>query len=218
MILETLPVGALEVNCYVLGCERTRQAVVIDPGDNARAIQAVLQRHGLTLAAILATHAHFDHVLAGRPLQRATAAPFYLHPAERPMLEMMQRMTMAWLGYDPGEPPTVDGDLVPGRPISFGAETLEVRFTPGHSPGSVTLVHHAGRRAFTGDALFAGGVGRTDLPGGHAPTLLASIREQILTLPGDYAVLPGHGPATTVEEEALNNPFLTEVGWWTTEA
>ncbi|MEJ5197514.1 MAG: MBL fold metallo-hydrolase [Anaerolineae bacterium] len=215
MILETLSVGALEVNCYILGCERTRQAVVIDPGDNARAIQAVLARHHLAPVAILATHAHFDHILAGRPLQRATGAAFYLHPAERPMLEAMQRMTMAWLGYDPGEPPIVDGDLIPGQPICFGEEVLEVRFTPGHSPGGVTLVHHAGRRAFTGDALFAGGVGRTDLPGGHAPTLLASIREQILTLPGDYVVLPGHGPATTVEEEALNNPFLTEVGWWT---
>ncbi len=214
MILETLVVGTLEVNCYILGCERTRQAVVIDPGDDARAIQAVLRRHNLTLVAILATHAHFDHLLAGRPLQQATGAAFYLHPAERSMLEVMPRMTMAWLGYDPGEPPTVDGDLLPGRPVVFGDETLEVRFTPGHSPGGVTLVHHAGRRAFTGDALFAGGIGRTDLPGGHAATLLASIRAQILSLPADYVVLPGHGPATTVGEEALTNPFLLESDLW----
>jgi glyoxylase-like metal-dependent hydrolase (beta-lactamase superfamily II) len=213
MIRETLIVGALQVNCYILGCERTRQAVVIDPGDNAPAIQAALRKHGLTLTALLATHAHFDHVLAGRPLQEATGASFHLHPAERPLLAVMRSMTQAWLGYDPGDPPEVSGELAPGRPVVFGDETLEVRATPGHSPGGVTFVHHATRRAFTGDALFAGGIGRTDLPGGDLRTLLAGIREQILTLPDDYAVLPGHGPASTVGEERWSNPYLSEDGW-----
>lgn len=208
MILETLVVGALQVNCYIVGCAQTRQALVIDPGDNAAAILAVLRKHGLTLTAIVATHAHFDHVLAGRALQEATAAPFYVHPAERSLLAMMRGMALAWLGHDPGEPPQVNGELTPDRPVVFGAETLEVRATPGHSPGGVTLVHHAGRRAFTGDALFAGSVGRTDLPGGDWPTLLAAVRTQILTLPDDYLVLPGHGPTSTVGAERRTNPYL----------
>ena len=213
MILETIIVGALQVNCYLLGCERTRQAVVIDPGDNAPAIQAALRKRGLTLTAILATHVHFDHVLAARPLQEATGASFYLHPAERPILAAMRGMTQAWLGYDPGAPPEVSGELAPGQPVVFGDEMLEVRATPGHSPGGVTFIHHASRRAFTGDALFAGGIGRTDLPGGDLRILLAGIREQILTLPDDYAVFPGHGPASTVGEERQSNPYLSEDGW-----
>ncbi len=215
MILETLTVGPLQVNCYLLGCAQTQQAIVLDPGDNAAAIQAALRRHGLKLVAILATHAHFDHVMAARPLQEATSAPFRLHPAERPLLAMMRRMALAWLGYDPGEPPEVNGDLLAGRPVIFGAETLEVRFTPGHSPGGVSLIHHASRRVFTGDALFAGGIGRTDLPGGDLPTLLASIRDQLLTLPDDYVVLSGHGPASTIGEERETNPYLVEDAWWT---
>jgi glyoxylase-like metal-dependent hydrolase (beta-lactamase superfamily II) len=213
MILETLIVGALQVNCYLLGCEQTRRAIIIDPGDNIKAIQAALRKHDLTLVSILATHAHFDHVLAGRPLQQATAAPFCLHPAERPILAAMRHMAMAWLGYDPGDPPHVDGDLAPGEPVAFGSETLEVRFTPGHSPGGVTFVHHASRRAFTGDALFAGSIGRPDLLGGDLPTLLSAIRSEILTLPDDYAVLSGHGPASTVGEEREGNPYLVEGGW-----
>jgi glyoxylase-like metal-dependent hydrolase (beta-lactamase superfamily II) len=213
MILETLTVGALQVNCYLLGCAHSRQAVVIDPGDNAPAIQAALRKRGLTLTALLATHAHFDHVLAGRLLQEATGAPFYLDPGERPVLATMRGMTRAWLGYDPGDPPEVGGDLALGRPIVFGEEALEVRATPGHSPGGVTFIHHASRRAFTGDALFAGGIGRTDLPGGDLRTLLTAIRSQILTLPDDYSVLPGHGSASTVGEERQSNPYLSEDGW-----
>jgi hydroxyacylglutathione hydrolase len=213
MILETVVVGALQVNCYVLGCEQTRQAVVIDPGDELPAIRAALRKHDLALTRIIVTHAHFDHMLAARPLQDVTGAPFYLHPAERPILEMMRRMTLAWMAFDPGEPPRIDGELAPVRPISFGTEMLEVRLTPGHSPGGVTFVHQASRRAFTGDALFAGSIGRTDLPGGDLALLLSSIRAEILTLPDDMAVLSGHGPASTVGVEKRNNPFLADGGW-----
>jgi glyoxylase-like metal-dependent hydrolase (beta-lactamase superfamily II) len=213
MILETIVVGALQVNCYVLGCERTRLAVVIDPGDNADAIQTVLRQHGLTLDRIIATHAHFDHVLAARFLQEATGVSFLLHAAERPLLATMRRMTLAWLGLDPGEPPRIDGELVAGEHIAFGAEALEIRHTPGHSPGSLTFVHHPSQRAFTGDALFAGSIGRADLPGGDMGILLGAIRSQILTLPDDYAVLPGHGPASTVGQERKSNPFLVSSGW-----
>ncbi len=208
MIFETLAVGMLEVNCYVLGCERTQRAVVIDPGDEAPAILRTLQRHGLTLDRILATHAHFDHLLGCRPLMETTGAPFYVHPGDRPLVAAMQRTSMAWLGYDPGEPPDITGDLAAGEVVRVGDIALEVRHTPGHSPGGVTLVEHATRRAFTGDALFAGSVGRVDLAGGHGPTLTVSIETQILSLPDDYAVLPGHGPATTVGQERRTNPYL----------
>jgi glyoxylase-like metal-dependent hydrolase (beta-lactamase superfamily II) len=207
MILETLIVGALQVNCYLLGCEQTRRAVVIDPGDSARAIQAVLRRHNLTVDRIVVTHGHFDHLLAAHPLQEATGAPFFIHEGDAPLLEMMQRTSMAWLGYDPGSPPQVSGYLQPGDVIEVGEIALELRATPGHSAGGVTLVDYAGRRAFTGDALFRGSIGRTDLDGDF-PTLLDSIRSQILTLPDDFAVLSGHGPATTVGEERETNPFL----------
>jgi hydroxyacylglutathione hydrolase len=213
MILETVVVGALQVNCYVLGCEQTRQAVVIDPGDELPVIRAALRKHDLSLARIIVTHAHFDHMLAARPLQDATGAPFYLHTAERPVLEIMRRMTLAWMAFDPGEPPHIDGELTPSQPVSFGVESLEVRLTPGHSPGGVTFVHYASRCAFTGDALFAGSIGRTDLPGGDLDLLLSSIRAEILTLPDDLAVLSGHGPPSTVGAERRGNPFLANGGW-----
>ncbi len=184
-------------------------AIVIDPGDEAEAILAALDQHALILARILATHGHFDHLLACRALQERTGAPFYLHPADRPLVAALRRTCMAWLGYDPGQPPDITGDLAVGETIQIGEIMLEVRHTPGHSPGSVTLVDHAGRRAFTGDALFAGSIGRTDLPGGDMQTLLDGIRAQILSLPDDYAVLSGHGPVSTVGDERQSNPFLT---------
>ncbi len=212
MKVIVLPVGALQVNCYVLGCHQTGRAVVIDPGDNAEAIQDALRRHDLRLDRILATHAHFDHLLACRELQAATGAPFFLHPNDRPLMAVMRRTCLAWLGYDPGQPPEVHGDLTPGETVQVGEMALEVRHTPGHSPGSVTLIDHAGSRAFTGDALFQGAIGRTDLPGGDLDTLLAGISAQILSLPDDYAVLPGHGPASTVGMERRANPFLAGDG------
>ncbi len=208
MILETLVLGALQVNCYVLGCERTRQALVIDPADNAPAILQTLKRHDLRLERMIATHADFDHVLAAAWLQAATAAAFYLHVGDQPVLAAARRTTLAWMGYDPGEPPRIDGALTTGEVVRVGDIALEVRATPGHSPGGVTFVDHAGRRAFTGDALFAGSIGRTDFPGSSLQTLLASIRTQILTLPDDFQVLSGHGPASTVGEERRGNPFL----------
>lgn len=213
MILRTLPVGMLQVNCYVLGCESTREAVIIDPGDNANDILAALRRQDLELARILATHAHFDHLLAGRALQEMTGAGFYMHRADLPLMGAMQKTCQAWLGYDPGEPPTVTGFLTPGEVVEIGDIRLEVRHTPGHSPGGVTFVDHANRCAFTGDALFAGSIGRTDFPGSSLETLLAGIREEILTLPDDYAVLSGHGARSTVGAERRTNPFLNEAAW-----
>ena len=208
MIVETVVVGALETNCYVLGSERTRQAIVIDPGDDPSEILDVLRRHRLSLERLVVTHAHFDHLLGARPLQEATGAPFYLPAADRPLLGAMQRTAIAWTGRDPGEPPEVRGEIVPGAALFVGDLSLEVRETPGHSPGGVIFVDHAGRRAFTGDTVFAGSIGRADLPGGNLEILLESIRSQILSLPDDYSLLPGHGPSSTVMEERVSNPFL----------
>jgi hydroxyacylglutathione hydrolase len=208
MILETIVVGMLETNCYVLGCERTRQAIVIDPGDDPADILEVLGRHHLSLERLIATHAHFDHLLAVRALQEATGAPFYLSSADRPLLDTQRRTAIAWIGRDPGAPPEVHGDITPGVPVVAGDLSLEVRRSPGHSPGGVILVDHGGRRALTGDTVFAGSIGRADLPGGNLEVLLESIRGQILTLPDDYVLLPGHGPSSTVLQERTSNPFL----------
>ncbi|HEY64998.1 MAG TPA: MBL fold metallo-hydrolase [Caldilineae bacterium] len=208
MIVERLVVGPLQVNCYILGCRATGEAIVVDPGGHVGDILATLERLDLQVVKIVNTHAHFDHMLGVRELQEATRAPFLLHPADVPVLGRTQQHAQAWLGIDPGTPPAVDEFLEAGQLISFGEEALEVRLTPGHSPGSVSLVDHKGRRVFTGDTLFAGSVGRSDLPGGDARALLQSIQTQLLSLPDDYEVLPGHGPATTIGEERLHNPFL----------
>jgi hydroxyacylglutathione hydrolase len=212
MILETLVVGALETNCYIVGAAQSGRAIVIDPGDEPSEILRTLQRRGLALDGLIATHAHFDHILAVRALQEASGAPFYLNAADRPLLQAMQRTAMAWIERDPGEPPEVDGDLIPGEAIQVGDLALEIRGTPGHSPGGIALVHHESRRAFTGDAVFAGSIGRTDMPGGNMALLMESIRTQILSLPDDYTLLPGHGPSSTVLAERMGNPFLN-VAW-----
>ncbi len=208
MIVERVVVGDLDTNCYVVGCERTRLGTIIDPGGDASTILAALRRHDLTLDRLIATHAHFDHILAVRELQERTGAKFYLHAADSPLLKNMQRTAIAWTGRDPGEPPGAQGYLVPGETIRLGDVALEIRGTPGHSPGGISLVEHGSRRVFTGDALFAGSIGRTDLPGGKIEVLLESIQREILSLPDDYALLPGHGPSSTIWEERRSNPFL----------
>ncbi len=210
MIVERLVVGALQVNCYVLGCEATGQALVVDPGDQAQEILKLLERRRLKLERIVATHAHFDHIMGVRALKTATGVPFELHAADLPLVADMPQRVRLWLGFDPGQPPAVDGFLREGESLRWGKQTLEMRLTPGHSPGSLTFVDHEGRRAFVGDALFAGSIGRTDLPGGNLLQLLTAIRQEIFALPDDYAVLPGHGPATTVGVEKRTNPFFAD--------
>jgi glyoxylase-like metal-dependent hydrolase (beta-lactamase superfamily II) len=208
MIVQGLTVGLLQENCYILGCETTREGVVIDPGDNARAILKLVRQEGLTITAILNTHAHLDHVMAVEAVRAATHAPFYLHAADLPILRDVPERARLWLDseVDPIEEP--DGYLEHEQLIAFGMEQLEVRFTPGHAPGHVVFVHHAGRQVFAGDTLFQGSIGRYDLPGADGPTLFRSIQEQLFTLPDDYAVFPGHGPETTIGVERVYNPFV----------
>jgi glyoxylase-like metal-dependent hydrolase (beta-lactamase superfamily II) len=147
-------------------------------------------------------------VLGVQELHDATGAPFLLHQLEEPVLAELQEWTRMWLGYDPGPPPAVDGYLSEGENVSFGECEMEVRLTPGHSPGSVSLVDRVGRRVFVGDLLFAGSIGRSDLPGGDHATLIRSVETQIFPLGGEFAVLSGHGPATTVGYESEHNPFF----------
>lgn len=210
MIVKGITVGLLQENCYILGCEKTRRGVIIDPGDSARAILKIVSQQGLTIENILLTHAHFDHVLALESVQYSTGAPFYLHAADLPTLHDVPERVSLWLDTEIDPLPEPDGFLEHGQIIHVGEEQLEVRFTPGHAPGHVIFVHHAGHQLFGGDTLFQGSIGRYDLPFADGPTLVQSIREQIFTLADDFVVYPGHGPATTIGEERQHNPFVGE--------
>lgn len=207
-MLRGLTVGLLQENCYIFGCESSGEGVVIDPGDNSRAILSEIEKMGLVITRIINTHAHFDHVLAVDDIRDATGAKFYLHELELPILEEVPERVELWLSShaDPVMPP--DGFLVPGERIQVGENSLEVRFTPGHSPGHVVFVDHENRQVFAGDTLFQGSIGRFDLPGADGETLLSSIREQLMTLEDDYTIYPGHGPATMIGHEREHNPFV----------
>lgn len=207
-IVRGVTVGLLQENCYLFGDARSGAGVVIDPGDNARAILRLAKEAGIRIERIINTHAHFDHVMAVPAVKAATGAPFALHPLDIPVLREAPARVRLWL--DTEIDPIADPDelLEHGQIIQVGEEQLEVRFTPGHAPGHVIFVHHAGKQVFAGDTLFQGSVGRYDLPGADGPTLFASIREQIFALPDEYAVYPGHGAATQVGYEKLYNPYV----------
>jgi glyoxylase-like metal-dependent hydrolase (beta-lactamase superfamily II) len=207
-VVKGITVGLLQENCYLFGCKRTGRAVVIDPGDNARAILRLAQQSNLRIERIINTHAHFDHVMAVAAIKANTGAPFALHRDDLPILRELPSRVRLWLDMEVEPLDDPDEYLEHGQIVQVGDEELEVRFTPGHAPGHVIFVHHAGRQLFGGDTLFRGSIGRYDLPGAHGPTLLASIREQIFTLPDDYVVYPGHGEATEIGYEKQWNPFV----------
>ncbi|HEX2239762.1 MAG TPA: MBL fold metallo-hydrolase, partial [Actinomycetota bacterium] len=167
-----------------------------------------LAKNGLTVKAIVATHAHFDHVIAAERLRDLTGAPFHMHAADRPLLDWFQESGRFFLGADLPPPPEVDTDAKEGDKLAAGEVSLEVLHTPGHSPGSISLV--SGTTVFAGDTLFAGSVGRTDLPGGSSTALVESVRQKLFPLGDDVVVYPGHGPASTVEQERRLNPFVGE--------
>ena len=208
MIHEILPVGMLACNCSILGDEASGEAVVIDPGDEVERVQEILARHNLRARYIVATHAHIDHVGGIEKLKRATGAAVLMHADDLPLYQKLA-MQAAWLGVE--SPKTVDVDqfLKSGDVVRSGPLTLEVLHTPGHSPGSLSL-HVAGDhgRIFSGDTLFQGSIGRTDLWGGSFDQILHSIHETLLRFPDATPVFPGHGPATTIGEERESNPFL----------
>jgi len=209
VILETVPVGMLMCNCVILGDEATKRAIVIDPGDEVDRIGALLDKHGLSVAAIVATHGHIDHVGGIAALKALTGAPAMLHEGDAPMYENVA-LQAQWLGVP--VPPTtqIDKYLTDRQHIEFGKHKLEVRRTPGHSPGSVSFVApHNIPIIFAGDTLFAGSIGRTDLWGGSFDEIIRSIKGTLLPMPDDSVVLPGHGPRTTIGIERTTNPFLT---------
>lgn len=199
-------VGPLQCNCYVVGDPETRKAIVIDPGGDAASLLDDLVRLGVQITAIVATHAHFDHIVAAEKVRAATGAPFHLHQDDKPLLDWFRESGHLFLGIDLGPPPEVDTTPQEGDELTAGSVALKVLHTPGHSPGSISLV--AGDLVFSGDTLFAGSIGRSDLPGGDGRMLLEQIRVKLLGLDDDVKVYPGHGPPTTIERERSFNPFL----------
>ncbi|HXV43779.1 MAG TPA: MBL fold metallo-hydrolase [Anaerolineae bacterium] len=206
MIIKQLPVGVIQTNCYIAGCEETGEGVVIDPGEEAERILAEIKALELTIKYILNTHAHFDHILANAPLVKATGAPLALHPLDLPLLR--QNGGASLFGFEVSASPEPDLMLAEGDMISFGTYTFQVLFTPGHTPGHVSFYEAKAGIVFDGDVLFAGGIGRTDLPGGDYETLMASINNNLMILPDETVVCSGHGPVTTIGRERATNPWL----------
>ncbi len=211
MLVAGLTVGLLQENCYIIACEDTMRGVIVDPGDSARALLNEIDEMGITIEKIINTHAHFDHVMAVNAVRAATGATFHLHRDDLPILRAAPERVNEWLGAR--IEPIVEPDhfLEEGQKIEIGSESLEVLFTPGHSPGHVVFVDHTNEQVFAGDTLFRGSVGRFDLPLADGPTLINSIQHQLLTLPDTYAVYPGHGEATTIGAERESNPFVGRV-------
>ncbi|MGB6339851.1 MAG: MBL fold metallo-hydrolase [Candidatus Aminicenantaceae bacterium] len=205
MKYESVIVGALETNCYIVYCEETLECAVIDPGAEPEKIFRLIGQKGLKPTILINTHGHVDHIGANRDIKDKFDIPLYLHAADKPMLEsVLQSELSFFLGAKESPPP--DKYLEEGDEIKIGYVSLSVIHTPGHSPGSVCLMGDG--ILFSGDTLFFGGVGRTDLPGGSWSEMESSIREKIFTLPADTVVLPGHGPTTTVDQETKFNPFI----------
>lgn len=211
MIHEIISVGMLQCNCSILGDEATGDAVVIDPGDEIERVQEILARHRLTVKAIVATHAHIDHVGGIAKLQKATGARVLMHQADLPLYQNVARQA-EWLGVKPPGTVEIDEFLREGDHLRFGSLGLEVLHTPGHSPGSVSL-HLPGEHArlLSGDTLFQGSIGRTDLWGGDYAEILRSIRNKLLEFPDETPVFPGHGDPTTIGAERESNPFLRDL-------
>jgi hydroxyacylglutathione hydrolase len=207
MILETFPVGLLACNCTILGDEETREAIVIDPGDDVARIHQRLTEQGLKLKQIIITHAHIDHVGGALKLKRLTGAPILLNENDLPLLKMMDTQA-AWLGMRPPEVAPPDETLKDGQIVGLERLPAQVLHTPGHTQGSVCLHFAPLKLLVAGDTLFAGSIGRTDLPGGNFDQIIHTIHSRLLALPDETQVLPGHGPATTIGEERESNPFL----------
>jgi hydroxyacylglutathione hydrolase len=209
MIHEILPVGPLQCNCSVIGDENTREAMVIDPGDDVEQVLGLVRKHGLTVKQIVITHAHIDHVGGAMKLKKATSAPILLNQNDHALLKMLD-VQAAWIGMaTPGEV-EIDQNLRHGDKVTTGSLNAEVLHTPGHTEGSICLYFASERKLLAGDTLFAGSIGRTDLPGGSYRKIIHSLHECVLALPDDTIVIPGHGGLTTIGEERDSNPFLVK--------
>jgi len=205
MIIKKLPVGPIMANCFIVGCNETREAAVIDPGDEANRILLALAEAKLIVKQIINTHGHFDHVGANKRMKAATGAPILIHALDAPMLSMLSRSAAAW-GMSAEDSPSPDRFLEEGDIVGVGSIRFQVIHTPGHTPGGVSLL--ADGCLFVGDTLFAGSVGRTDFPGGNFETLKSSIQEKLFALGDEVKVFTGHGAETTIGEEKRHNPFV----------
>jgi len=207
MIHEILPVGPLQCNCSIIGDEGSREAMVIDPGDDIEDIARILQKHNLKVKQIVITHAHIDHVGGAMKLRALTGAPILLNQNDYDLLRMLD-VQAAWIGMDsPGEV-KIDAGLAHDESVKAGNLTANILHTPGHTEGSVCLYFPVEKLLIAGDTLFAGSIGRTDLPGGSFEKIIRSLHQKVLALPDDTVVIPGHGPRTTIGDEREGNPFL----------
>jgi hydroxyacylglutathione hydrolase len=206
LIVVTLPVGLIQTNCYIVGCEETNEGAIIDPGGDPERILAAVKRYGLAIQYVLNTHAHFDHTDANGAIVEATGAPLAIHPAELPLLKAAGGAALFGLYADPSPPP--DLELHDGDELEVGSLRFRVLHTPGHTPGHVCFYEADEAALFDGDVLFHRGVGRTDLPGGNPRQLLHSIVDVLFALPDETVVYSGHGAATTIGEEKRLNPWL----------
>lgn len=207
MIHVVLPVGLLQCNCSIFGDEQTREAIVIDPGDEIDKLTNVLDRHQLKVKAIVVTHAHIDHIAGAHQLRAATGAPVYLNQRDKELLDALD-MQARWLGVEPPKRTQIDSEASDGTVLRLGEAEFQVMHTPGHTQGSLSVWIPHENKLIAGDTLFRDSIGRTDLPGGNTRQLLSSIKTRLLDLPANAIVVPGHGPNTTIGREKERNPFL----------
>jgi hydroxyacylglutathione hydrolase len=207
MIHEILPVGPLQCNCSIIGDEATREAMVIDPGDEIQSILALVRKHNLQVKQIVITHAHIDHVGGAMKLRAATGAPILLNQNDYDLLKMLD-VQAAWIGMRSPGKVDIDQNIGQSDTVKAGGLTANILLTPGHTEGSVCLYFPSEKKLIAGDTLFAGSIGRTDLPGGSFEKIIDSLHDKLLALPDETVVIPGHGPVTTIGEEREHNPFL----------
>ena len=207
MIHEILPVGMLQCNCSVFGDEGTREGIVVDPGDEIEDVLEIVRRHGLTVKAIVITHAHIDHIGGAQKLKQATGAPVYMNPNDVELQKMLD-VQASWLGMRTPDPVEIDVAAKDGDTLLIGAAQFHVLHTPGHTQGSISLWIPSESKLVAGDTLFRDSIGRTDLPGGDGRQILRSIHEKLMPLPEETVVVAGHGDTTTIGREKRSNPFL----------
>jgi len=207
MIHEILAVGPLQCNCSVMGDEASHEAMVIDPGDDIEDVLALIRKHNLQVKQIVITHAHIDHVGGAMKLRAVTGAPILLNQNDYALLKMLD-VQAAWIGVPTPGKVEIDHSVTTGETVSAGSHTANVLHTPGHTEGSICLYFEAEKKLIAGDTLFAGSIGRTDLPGGSMQKIMRSLHDTVLALPDETVVIPGHGEVTTIGEERESNPFL----------